>query len=361
MDEGKLGTIAGGTGGAISEVAQREWNVLAAPGEGTRGENVQESLSRVSRGEPVSKELIDDLVSTIHNLVAAPDTLPSLTFKKLPNVEEVHLDNRYACRPFLKDALEPGQDDPQHARSEYERRRLSQLDFIPEYARSMCLKECRDSFRKVTVTIDSELEERSTLLQFARKFNTEHIKEENLLDYSHFSACMTFEAGARLLEALRPAEFKRHYSVSHLGSEVLVHDRFSPGSDGPLGKAATEAWQKMSHIALAAVILEDLLPQLPFPVSEDVKRSAIEKALAPRGSAAWNIANSPLVTNTQKLHELYEAGAVSTDVVEVVSRDPKALFRADLKDKIEDISHALATREARRKAVAVSQGVNPES
>ena len=356
MAERDIGTMRQ----AIFQAAQSAWAYLSGPLKVTQDEPVPDAYLRISNGQPVKQSVIDELTSEIRLLVADPTRIRKLNIRELPNMEELLLDNRYACRAFLKNALEPGEKDPEYARYDYERRRFLQLDFIPEYARGMCSRECKDTFRKVKVAIDPGVPHRSDLLHYVRTFIREHIKEERLLDDSHFSACLTFKAGANLLEALRPNEFKRSFTVTDKGSEIFVHDRFSPGSDGPLGKAATDAWQRMSHISLAAVLLEDLLPQFPFPMDDSGKRVAIERALAPRGASAWDIADSPLLKNAQDLNELYEAGVVSEDVVKVLVGNSEALLHTDLKNQIAEIEHAVARKAARRRSVAVDQGTTHE-
>jgi hypothetical protein len=109
----------------------------------------------------------------------------------------------------------------------------------------------------------------------------------------------------------------------------------------------------MSKIALAAAILEDLLPPLGPNISEDIKRSAIERALSGPNGSPWNVPSSRLIKNATELHELYEAGAVSAKVVNVIIHDHSALNSTRISDKIADTSHTLAQKEARCRESAI--------
>jgi putative addiction module killer protein len=305
-------------------------------------------LDMIARGEPVSQDLIEMSARTIRTLVAIPGEMPAIQMKESLDLARVALENRYACLPLLRDAIESNREIALASQEQYESRRVTQLRFLPPYARLMCLQECQDQFNKVKVTVDTGSANTANLLHYARRFTTEHISRDKLLDHSHFAGSVSYAAGTKLLRALEPVEYDKHFSVTTKGSEVLVHDRFSPASHGPLGKAAAAAWEKMLKIALAAMIVEDLLPPLPTEISDQVKRETIERALSKLSGSPWDVANSVLIRNARLVHELLEAGEISSEVAGLVLQDSKALLRNDLAGKIDDIQHALLSRRERR-------------
>jgi putative addiction module killer protein len=173
------------------------------------------------------------------------------------------------------------------------------------------------------------------------------------LKLSGFTGSFSYESAQLVLQALSPERRRDVFSVMIDGREGAITDRFSPASDGPLGTAASAAWRQMAKIALASVLLEDLLSVVPFQFPPEIKSEAISKVVAGTVSP-WAIAESRLVKNARELSELYDAGKVSDQVLGTVIKSREAMFSSSIERVVDDIEYARASKARKVAAVQAS-------
>lgn len=333
---------------------------VAVPSSGNS--RLEQAFTTIARGEPLGRELLGEIAQELRN-VALMSTRMSITLKSVPNATQVQLDNRCACLPFLRDAVEAHEQGSSGARREYERRRLTHFDFLPSYARTLCELACKQECAKVKIKVPTGLSYKQQAEQEVSKFLRVDIAGTGLDEHgqprpgpiklSGFMGSFSYESARLLLESLGPETRRDVFSFSNHGREAAIDDRFSPASDGPLGTAAAAAWQQMAKIALASAVLEDLLSGLPFQISSDIKSEAISKAVAGKASP-WVIADSRLVDNACELHELYEAGKISDQTLAVAIKSRDAMFSQSIERVVGDIEHAQASKAKKAAAIHAS-------
>jgi putative addiction module killer protein len=324
---------------------------------------LQEAFTTISRGESLGKEFLNEIALDLRRAALAPDQMSWPSMKSVPNAAQVQVDNRCACLPLLKQAVESQEQGSAEAGLEYERRRLTHIDFLPSYARTLCEHTCQQECAKVKIKVPTAFPNKHQAEQEVSKFLRVKIAGTGFdecgqprpgpLNLSGFTGSLSYESSRLLLESLSPEKRRDEFSfVTHCG-ETSIPDRFSPASDGPLGTAAAAAWQQMAKIALASVVLEDLLSGLPFQISPDIKSEAISKAIAGKASR-WAIADSRVVENARELLELYDAGKISDKALAVAIKSRDAMFSQSIERVVGDIEHAQASKANKVSAIHAS-------
>lgn len=337
---------------------------LAGVAASSLGESrLEAAFTTISRGEPLRKEFLGEIAQDVRHAALMPDQMSWPSLKPVPNAAQVQVDNRCACLPLLKDAVESQEQGSREARLEYERRRLTHIDFLPSYARTLCEHTCQQECAKVKIKVPTGFPNKHQAEQEASKFLRVEIAGTGLdergqprpgpLNLSGFTGSFSYESSRILLESLSPETRRDEFSFVNHGRETSITDRFSPASDGPLGTAAAAAWQQMAKIALASAVLEDLLSGLPFQISPDIKSEAISKAIAGKASP-WAIADSRVVENARELHELYETGKISDKALAVAIKSRDAMFSQSIERVVGDIEYAQASKAKKAAAMHAS-------
>lgn len=332
---------------------------------------ISEACTTIARGEPLSREMVVKLAVSLKTM----DLLSKWVGKgslgavltAVPNFDQVQLDNRCACLPLLRQAVESQESGSPTAQQEYERRRLTHIDFLPTYAQILCEDVCKRECTKVQIklprgsanTQQATTEIKRFIQQIAPNRAIDGQQRRAPVTILGFGGCFSYESARMLLEILSPKTRKNEFSLKTEGSVTVIIDRFCPASDGPLGAAAAAAWQQMSKIALASVVLEDLLSGLPFQISEDIKRRAIERSIADKGSP-WAIADSRLVKNARALHELYESGKLSQKGLAVAINNRDTMFSQYIEVAVGDIEHTQTTKAKQGASAQASEPVAEE-
>jgi putative addiction module killer protein len=313
---------------------------------------VHQAVKAISRGEQMSEQLLGRMVDDLRE-VARRQGISCLVLSKFPDIDRLALENRYACMPLLQLATEPGDEGALQARQEYEKRRLSHVEFLPAYASELCSKVCQEEFSKVKVTASRDQANRDEVVRHAPALMAQ-IQEHGLLECSLFSGAFSHASAFAVLEKLRPAQYRKVFSGHFEGREFVMLDRFSPASDGPLGEAAAVAWKRMASIALATVVLEDLLSVCSFPVSDVVKQKAISTLLSRQAAEPWQISDSRLVHNVWYLQELSLAGEITPEVLSVLAASKSALLGNSIQTEVDDLQFTQAKkRQAQASALPV--------
>jgi putative addiction module killer protein len=263
--------------------------------------------------------------------------------------------------PLLHQATEPGEEGTPIARQEYERRRLTHVDFLPAYARDLCKQACQDECSRVKINAAHDQVNRGEIQRFAKIFVERDIKNGAILEFSSFSGSFSYASAHTLLNELKPSQYRDFFSVRSQGQEVFMLDRFSPASDGPLGKAAATAWEKMAKIALATVVLEDVLSVCSFPVGDAVKQKAIATLLSKRDADPWEIANSLLVQNARYLEDLSLAGTIAPEILSTVAASKDALLSNRLASVVDDLQFTHAKKLDARSAASSAPTMREKS